>query len=127
MIASEPAVPYVELTLENDRYRLSPNLPATNRADVTAAPTHTSRQAISASGTNLSSAANTSVITTKETARLAVSRISADIPPGAYASISAPNVVSSQLITSDASSRNTIPMSMANDRSRLTRNDWTSD
>jgi hypothetical protein len=88
---------------------------------VTAAPTHTSRQAIWASGSTLNIAANRSVTTRNESARLNTYSTAVETPPGTSPPNESPNADSAAVRASDTSRRKAIPRIMPNEKTRFMR------
>ena len=84
--------------------------------EVTAAPSHTSRQAMRTSGRSLNVMANSAVITAKEITKFTAS--SAAAGAGSSWPKYVPTATSQALSASETSSRNPIPTTMAKDRNR---------
>ena len=98
------------------RYKPMANLPTVNSAAVTTAPIQTSLQAILTSGNSLKIIANSSVITTNDTAMFAA--CASHWTASGSRSATTPTEAIAAVNSRETSSRNATPMTIANERNR---------
>src|ERR1035441_5985477 len=127
MMTRDEAAPDAEATVDLARYNPISALPLVKSSDATAAPIHTSVQAISASGRYLKIIARSSAITPNERIKLTVSN--RNTGQGSSGAMKFPTAPSAALTTSDTSNRKPRPRTRPNDkkRSRIARNQILSD
>src|SRR4030095_16115976 len=94
------------------------NVPTMNKSAVTAAPTHTSRQATFTSGKSLKISAKAAVSTTAEMTELMASRATAEAVSKWLRNVPAAN--SQAVITRDSRSTKPVPTTTTKDQKRAT-------
>src|ERR1019366_1032080 len=99
MMTRDEAAPYAEATVDLARYNPISALPVVKSSDATAAPIHTSPQAISVSGRYLKIIARSSAITPNERRKLTDSNKNTDV--GRRGPMKFPTAPSAALTTSD--------------------------
>src|ERR1039458_8990243 len=127
MMTRDDAAPYADATVDLARYNPISALPVVKSRDATAAPIHTSLQAIPASGRYLKIIARSSAITPNDRRKLTDSN--KNTGQGSSGAMKFPTAPSAALTTSDTSNRKPNPRTRLNDkkRCRITSNQTLSD
>lgn len=112
----DAAAPYADTTVDLAKYNPSSALPVVKSSDATAAPIHTSHQAISVSGRYLKIIASSSAITPNERRELTYS--SKKTCHGSRDAMKFPEAPSAALATSDTSRRKPRQRTRLNDKTR---------